>query len=1160
MAIPIRVLLLEDREEDALLSLHELNHAGFEPDWKRVDSEAGFAAALDASLDLILADYRLPGWNGLAALALVHARGLEIPFILVSGTIGEEIAVEAMRHGAADYLLKDRLARLGPAVYQQLERKRLRQEKRASEAARADERQRADEALRESEDLYRDLVENSRDLICTHDREGNLLTVNEAATRLTGYSRETLLQMNLAEMLEPEWRPAFGTYLQQVLETGTARGLMRVRVASGETRYWEYDNSLRTRRGVEPVVRGVARDVTETRRAVEALRESEERHRLLFQSSPVPMWVYDLETLRFLAVNQAAVSHYGYSLSEFEGMTIRDIRPADEVPKLDDAIRRVGRDAPRITEIWRHRRKDGSVIDVEVTADSIVFNGRNARLVLAVDVTHQIRAEVERRNAEEALRRSEQKFRDIIDFTPIGFYETSVEGRFLMANRSFAAMFGYESPEELADVDIPSHMYVVPDERSKAFDTLRTTGRMTGAELHLRRKDGTEIWVECNARAITDAAGRMIASQGFMIDIDSRKRAEQALLESEERYRTVVEGADEIIYTLSPEGLLTSVNPAFERITGWSAEEWIGRSFWPLIEEADRERAQEGWRSLLAGSSLPPVDLRLKTRDGGLRVLQGTSTPAFKDGRIVQISAVARDVTEYRRLEQERTDLTRYLDLILQSTDEGLCVVDPLGKVTLVNRSAGRILGYEPEELIGRHLHTTIHHTRDDGRPYPEDECQVFRTVRSARTVRSTEELYWRKDGSSFPADTACSPIFEGDTVSGAVVTFTDIAQRRALESQLEKANRVSSLGRLTATIAHEFNNVLMGIQPFAEVVARSAGANQKMVEAATHIGNSIKRGKRITQEILRFTQPAQPVLTPVPLAAWLQSLECEARPLLHAGITLEVRDASPVDHQMLGDASQLQQVFVNLILNARDALPRGGRIAISAAVDDDDTVYPFGFLEQPSRYVRLTVSDTGSGMSKETMQRIFEPLFTTKANGTGLGLAVTHQVVKRHGGEIFVESQEGTGTSFHLFIPSANDGQLQAAPAAEPLRKPSKRIRILLVEDDSSVSAGLVSILELEGFAVDVADRGATAIEAATRLAPDAIVLDVGLPDMSGIDVYHRIAATFPDLPVIFSTGEGDRSRLEKALERKNVSYLLKPYGIDVLLDRLSRVLSPAP
>lgn len=641
MPIPLAVLLLEDREEDALLILHALKAAGFAPEWRRVDTEEDFVAALEASLDVILADYRLPGFSGLEALAALQATGLDVPFIIVSGTIGEDSAVEAMRRGAADYLLKDRLARLGPAVQHQLDGKRMRLEKRMAEAVRADER------LREEE----------------------------------------------------------------------------------------------------------------------ALRESEERHRLLFQSNPLPMWVFDLETLRVLTVNEAAVRHYGYSEAEFLASTIKDIRPLEVLPQLEEALTRARAGNERVSELARHRKKNGEIIEVEVSANSLVFGGREARLVLAVDVTKRLRDEIALREAAALLRIAGRTAR-------LGAWSIGVPPVRFTLSEEMCAILELDYPlepalEEFLELFLPEWR----ESFHQAVLTCMREGKPFDLDVEVMAGSGRRGWGRCIGEAERDAAG-----------------------------------------------VITQVHGSFQDIT-------------------DRMAAAEALR------------------------------------------------------------------------------------------------------LSGK---------------------------------------------------------------------------------QLERANRLASLGRLAATIAHEFNNVLMGIQPFADVIARTAGSQENLVKAAGHITSSVKRGKRITQEILRFSQPAQPVLQPVSLQSWLRELEVEVRPLLPGEITLVV-DAGPSPVEVLGDPSQLQQVFVNLLLNAKDAMPNGGRLAVSAMVDSDDAVYPFGYVEQPSRFVRLVVSDTGGGMSSETMEHIFEPLFTTKQTGTGLGLAVTHQVVRGHGGEIFVESEEGHGTSFHLFLPRAN-------------------------------------------------------------------------------------------------------------------------------------------
>ncbi|NOH04864.1 MAG: PAS domain S-box protein [Chloroflexi bacterium] len=275
------------------------------------------------------------------------------------------------------------------------------------------ERKRAEMEVRESEDRYRDLVENTRDLICTHDLEGRILTVNRAAIVLMGYKRSELIGKNLRDFLLPQHRPAFDGYISLLKRDGMAGGLMTILTKRGEARIWEYSNTLRGAGGVEPVVRGYAHDITARKRAEEALREGERRYRQLFESNPHPMWVYDLETLRFLAVNDAAISHYGYSREEFLGMTIKDIRPSEDVPRLLENVAHVTSGLDQAGD-WRHLKKDGSIIDVEIASHTLDFDGHRAEVVHANDITARKQAEERLAASEAELRALFAAMRDVV--------------------------------------------------------------------------------------------------------------------------------------------------------------------------------------------------------------------------------------------------------------------------------------------------------------------------------------------------------------------------------------------------------------------------------------------------------------------------------------------------------------------------------------------------------------------------------------------------------------------------------------------------------------------------------------------------------------------------------------------------------------------------
>jgi len=539
----------------------------------------------------------------------------------------------------------------------------------------------------------------------------------------------------------------------------------------------------------------------------------------------------------------------------------------------------------------------------------------------------------------------------------------------------------------------------------------------------------------------------------------------------------------------------------------------------------------------------------MRAKNGKEILVAAAVSPKIILGEVVEIYGFARDVTDERRAQSDRSRAARELQLVLESTDEGIYATDVNGRCTIVNRSAARMLDASPDFLLGSDMHALIHPG--------EHDCDLGTATGRGRGRASREDVFWRADGtSSFPVEYSISPIVDAGEVKGSVVAFNDITARKKLEAQLEQANRLTSLGHLAATVAHEFNNVLMGIAPFAEVLRREE-ISEKAETAIEQISRSVKRGKRITQDILRFTQPAEPVLAAFDAGTWIQTVVYEARSLLGPkyAVVLDVPQ-NPV--RICADAGQLHQSLINLIVNARDAMPEGGDIVMRIVRPEDAHKFDFGTLEKPERFAHFIVQDKGHGIRPETLRHIFEPLFTTKKTGTGLGLPVTRHVVTRHGGEIFVESTVGVGTKFHIFIPLADEQmESSAMGGAAPGAGARRYRRILLVEDERSVAAGIASLLEIEGLNVTVIENGRDVPRAIDDYHPDAVILDIGLPDIDGTQVFDRIARDHPDLPVVFSSGHADESKLEKYLAKPRVGFLLKPYDLDALLSTLDRVVS---
>lgn len=542
--------------------------------------------------------------------------------------------------------------------------------------------------------------------------------------------------------------------------------------------------------------------------------------------------------------------------------------------------------------------------------------------------------------------------------------------------------------------------------------------------------------------------------------------------------------------------------------------------------------------ALSAGTLSAPI--RTASADYGSISLTGrlgSREFSLDDERILQTLAshaamAYENLLLYEKVRQE----SRQLDLLLESTGDGIYSIDNDGLCTMANNVAASLLGRSRSELIGSPIHELVHH-HDPGDLRP---CPITGAAGRVKASSLRDEIFLRKDGTSLPVKFKVSPIVDEGDVLGAVITFSDVTERRRLERRLEQADRINSLGRMAATIGHEFNNVLMGIQPFAEVIRRRAGDDVRLQQAATQILNSVGRGRSITQDIMRMTKTAEPSPQIIDVSQWLKQLVVEIRAVIAATIEIHVDVPPDGDLFALFDPAQMQQVITNLALNARDALGAAGTLTISAWRD--------------RAMVWLGVGDDGCGIAAEALPFIFEPLFTTKHSGTGLGLAVAHQMVVRNGGAISVESAVGAGTWFHIELPAAERPlPIAGSEVLADSRRGSVR-RVVVVEDDLVVAAGLRSILESEDVEVRVVNLGREAMHAVDTFKPDAVVIDVSLPDVSGTIVYEQIAAKWPAMGVVFSTGHAEEALLVPVSSR-HLGFLRKPYSSETLMSKLQDV-----
>jgi two-component system, cell cycle sensor histidine kinase and response regulator CckA len=632
---------------------------------------------------------------------------------------------------------------------------------------------------------------------------------------------------------------------------------------------------------------------------------------------------------------------------------------------------------------------------------------------------------------------------------------------------------------------------------------------------------------------------------------DSGEEVRKSVVRSESRYRSLVERNPAPMFRATVEGRILECNDAFIRLFGHeSRTELMSQPMSALYR--DPSVRQNILEELDEAGSIENREVALRRKDGSAIFAQlhiALATDEESGERVVEGTLI--DVTRQHEILGRLSESESHFRALIENASDGIIVVDHDGFIRYASPSMERLLGYPTSDLIGMQSDDLVH---------PEDQVRAAVGLTSRIHVpESTFSLTYRlrhKDGSWRSMEAVASNLPPG-RITGAVVNLRDLTERLALEKQLEQSEHLSRLGRLAATVAHEFNNVLMGIQPFAELIRRSR--DDTVVESATHrILESVQRGKNIAQEILRYTRPTEPTLQAIDLRLWMKTLRAELNAIIGSRIHLDVQDVEEPLY-VLGDPLQMIQTLVNLAINARDAMPEGGTLTITAEEALSWRDFAFGVVPTPDRFIHFKVRDTGTGIAPEHIEHIFEPLYSTKkSSGTGLGLNVANQIVSAHGGQMFVESEVGVGTTFHLFFPKTYpELREELEPRETATQQPALRHRILIIDEDEAISAGVSALLEDEGYETRVIGEGEMADSALADFRPHAVILHIGLPDIDGTEVFRRFSPRWPELQVIFSTGHGDESRLGPFLSLPNVHFIQKPYEAAELFDLLTSVLS---
>jgi two-component system cell cycle sensor histidine kinase/response regulator CckA len=747
-------------------------------------------------------------------------------------------------------------------------------------------------------------------------------------------------------------------------------------------------------------------------------------------------------------------------------------------------------------------------------------------------------AALESARMHEEVKAAERKYRGIFEGSTEGIFQASPDGmRIVTANPAMARMLGYGSPEELMGsvTDIGRQVLLEPDPRGGFFQRLATDGSIVDFECECVRGDGTRIWVLLNAaRAQSREEG--VGFEGTMVDITARKRAEELLIREQKLLATIIDNIPDFIYMKDLEGRFLIANAALRNLVGVdSSEELRGKTdfdFFPR-ELAERFMADEK-RIFLTGEALINKDERSQGVDG-MELWTLTTKVPLKDerGKLQGIVGINRDITKFRKTQEEARSLARFPE----ENPNPVMRVSSDGVLLYANTASRPIL----EEWGCA-----------QGEKVPDDH-RAFALKSSASGAPMVVELSCGKNRYSM--------VFTPVVATGYVNIYArDVTEQKNLEQQLLQSQKMDAIGRLAGGVAHDFNNVLTAIIGYSDFLRMHLGKDDPLQQEVEEIRKAGERAASLTQQLLAFSRRQIFQVKVLDLNAIVAGMEKMLRRLINESVSIDFA-LDPALGMVRADASQMEQVLLNLVINASDAMPQGGNLTIETANAELDESYARMHISvTPGPHVRLVVSDTGTGMDEETRERLFEPFFTTKkeGKGTGLGLAMVYGIVKQSGGNIWVYSEPGKGSAFKIYLPRVFESA-QEVPEERPDERPRGGTETILVAEDEEMIRQIISTVLIEaGYSVLLAKDGEQmwGISEGTPGPIHLLLSDVVLPGMSGRESARRLVAKRPGLRVLYMSGYTANDIVHHGMLETGLAFLQKPFAPSVLLRKVREIL----
>ncbi len=774
--------------------------------------------------------------------------------------------------------------------------------------------------------------------------------------------------------------------------------------------------------------------------------------------------------------------------------------------------------------------------------------------------TRALEEEVQLHNKTIALlQRSEERYRSLFENAAEGIFQCNEAQVFVSVNPAFSRIMGYNSPKEFLDTGRSfMELFRDPMECQGFLNTLEERGKVEGFETILIDKNGSGIWVHMSANITKKEL--VTGFEGSIIDVTARKKVE-------EKYRLLTELATDVIWITDLDFNTIYVNPAIEKVLGYTVEERLMQDPKTILTPESYQKAKELLLEQLhlvqIGAKDPNdsivVELDYYHKNGHLVSTESVVRFTLDEGgKVNGIHGITRDITERKQAMKALEESEDKYRTLFMSAQEGILIAQD-ERMILVNPALVEILGHGEDVLTSRPFVDFIH---------PEDKAMVLechrRRLRGEDVPSNYEFRIVSGDGTTKWVRINSKRISFKDRP--AILSFVeDVTERKKmeeekarLEDQLRHAQKMEAIGVLAGGIAHNFNNLLTSILGYASLMAMDKNLPEKYREWLRIIENQVKSGADLTSQLLGFARRGRYQVKRINLAPFLKNFAdmfaaTRKDIIVHKNVAKDLWVTEV-------DLTQMEQVLMNLFVNASQAMPEGGHIYLSSENVILDSSYPRLRSNPPGRYVKISVTDTGEGMDQATLGRIFEPFFTTKAmgKGTGLGLATVYGIVKGHGGIINAYSEKGHGTTFNIYLPAVDE-------PGDGLEKqvPEQRIEkgtgtILLVDDQEEVRITGKEMLEELGYEVLLAKDGGEAIRIYKEKMEEIslVILDLIMPEMSGKETFFALKGLNPQIKVLLSSGYSEESHASEIIQQGAKGFLQKPFGLVALSHRLKEAL----